>query len=162
MATYHNLTGWNMPALQDGDVIVNSNLTGWVAPTDITIHVEHSILLGNKEDFPPNIIFALDVIFVKPDTIEPEPIQDTESAAKAELVFRSLITNGLPTEMIPIVEGLLNNIKLATNVESLQSGLAETILTLEIIEKLKQSGNLELASQIEQALQAVQAIWEAK
>lgn len=160
--THHHLTGWNMPALNDGDVIVDSNLTGWVAPTEKAITVKHSILLGSEEDFPANITFDADVIFVKPDTSEPAPVQNIERAAKAELVFRSLITNGLPTEMVPLVEGLLTQIKVASNVESLESGFSETMQTLEIIASLRQDGNEELASQIEQALQAVQAIWEAK
>jgi hypothetical protein len=151
-----------MPALNDGDMIVDSNLTGWVAPIDISITVKHSILLGDKEDFPANIIFDPDVIFVKPDTSEPAPVQNIERAAKAELVFRSLIANGLPIEMIPLVEGLLTATKTASNVESLESGFPETMQTLEIIASLRQDGNEELASQIEQALQAVQAIWEAK
>ena len=64
--------------------------------------------------------------------------------------------------MIPLVEGLLTKIKVASNVESLESGFPETLQTLEIIDSLRQEGNEELALQTEQALRAVQAIWEAK
>ena len=163
--THYHLTGWNMPALSDGDVIRESNLTGWVAPTDITIHVEHSILLGNKEDFPSNIIFAPDVIFVKPDTSEPEPITNPKLSAKAVLVINALIGSGqLDANMVSAIAPLVPAVNSVAGTE-VELGVAATEEVIELISELRTintDNSLQLASQIEQALQAVQAIWEAK
>ena len=94
---------------------------------------------------------------------EPEPMQDIELAAKAELVLQSLIASGkLSAEMITVLNGLMDGVKQSANVDNIETGLAATMQTTEIIERLRQQGNNELASQIEQALSAVQAIWEAK
>jgi hypothetical protein len=161
--TYKHLVGWAMPVLNDGDIIEDSNLATFIFPTDKTIYVNHSIVLGRKEDMPSNIIFDDRCVFVLPDTSEPEPVQDVELAAKAELVLQSLIASGkLSPEMITVLNGLLGGVKATANVLDIEVGQAATLQTLEIIDRLKQGNNLELASQIEQALAGVQSIWEAK
>ena len=56
----------------------------------------------------------------------------------------------------------MDGVKQSANVTDIETGLAATMQTTEIIERLRQQGNIELALQIEQALVAVQAIWGAE
>ena len=158
---HKNISGWNMPTLQDGDIIIDSQLKGVTLPMvklhfidsnlkDVTLidglHTQEGCAIGTS--LPEQ---------------EPEPMQDIELAAKAELVLQSLIASGkLSAEMITVLNGLMDGVKQSANVDNIETGLAATMQTTEIIERLRQQGNNELASQIEQALSAVQAIWEAK
>ena len=160
--THHNLTGWAMPQLADGDVIDGGNLSMWVPPTDISITVRNVII--PEGDYPSNITFESSCVFVKPQIeVEPEPVQNLQVASKAELVFRSLISSGkLPETMIPAVEQMLVMVKSKVNVTDIVLGVAATIQTQEIIDSYKQLGDAETVTQLEQALSAVQAMWRAE
>lgn len=81
--TYAHLTGWNMPALSDGDVIRDSNLYGAILP-DINITIINSNLMD--VDIPENVK-VVDCLVGKSEPIEPQTEFDSiKEQAKNKLL----------------------------------------------------------------------------
>ena len=154
--TYNHLVGWNMPTLQDGDVIVDSNLTGWVAPTDIAITVKHSILVGKREDFPANITFDNRCQFQTP--VDDKMIYP-ELASGAEIVVNALKGTGkLSQEDTENLEQLGYALKQIAGTDA-EIGQVATNETIKIICKLREIGQNDFADTVEQKLLQIQQGW---
>ena len=131
-----------MPTLQDGDVIVDSNLTGWIAPTDIAITVKHSILVGKREDFPANITFDNRCQFQTP--VDDKMIYP-ELASGAEIVVNALKGTGkLSQEDTENLEQLGYALKQIAGTDA-EIGQVATNETIKIISKLREIGQNDFA-----------------
>lgn len=161
--TYKNLCGWN-PIPKDCTRIEGGNLSGVVFPTDREIIVDSAIYI--KGEYPSNVIFLPSCTAVESTPIqEPFPVANPKLSAKAVLVINALIGSGkLDASMVDAIQPLVpavNSIA-GTEVELGQAATNEVIDLISELRIINTDNSLQLASQIEQALLAVQSIWEAQ
>lgn len=154
--THHHLTGWNMPSLSDGDVIVNSNLKGVALPM-VKLHFARCNLRGATliDGLHTTENCSIGEIVEYPE----ESIIDVDMAANAEIVKTALLSiSELTPENIAGITYLCDTTKqIAGTTATL--GEAATKKTLDIISALERYGkpeHLQLAEQMRQMLIAVQ------
>lgn len=155
--TYKNLCGWH-PIPADCTRIEGGNLSGAVFPTDREITVVGCLI---DRDTPANII--VEDCGYSANIVE-EPLTNPKLSAKAVLVINALIGSGkLDASMVSAIQPLVlavNSIA-ETEVELGQAATNEVVDLISELRIINTDNSLQLASQIEQALQAVQSVWEA-
>jgi hypothetical protein len=157
---YKNLLHWlPLPEFQDGDIVEGGNLVGQgLIDGGKKVRFIGCNLKGSTTTLPQlpedrNAIGPLP---------EPEPEQPPtypELAANAEIVLNALKGSGkLTDEQVLGLEYLAANVKQIAGIDS-EIGEVTTQKTLEIVNKLKELGYNEFATQIEQAMLQIQEGW---
>ena len=167
--THHHLTGWNMPALSDGDVIDGVNLSQDKANTPMLQDVTAKVTITNSNVwnciFPPNVTVDLATCAYgqrdKEPTIE-APTTNPLLSAKATIVYSALKGSGQLDSQKLAALGQLTDMVDGIAGTKVELGEAATALVIDLINELLSIGKEEEAGMIKQMLQAVQAEWSVE